>query len=71
MLKHLRSASTVTLSLVSGVAMAAADPLVTAGITTAGTAFTDNFGAVFSWYVGIVVTLAAAAMLVKYIRRAK
>ena len=58
-------------TLGSGVAMAAADPLITAGITTAGTAFTDNFGAVFSWFVGIVVTLSAAALLVKYIRKAK
>lgn len=57
--------------LASGAAMAAADPLVTSGVTTAGTAFSDNFGAVFSWYVGIVVTLAAAAMLIKYIKRAK
>jgi len=52
-------------------ANAAADAMITTGITSAGTAFTDNFGAVFAWYIGIVVTLTAGAMLIKYIRRAK
>lgn len=71
MLKIYKRGAAVAASVSSGLAMAAADPLVTAGVTTAGTAFSDNFGAVFSWYVGIVVTLAAAAMLIKYIKRAK
>jgi len=60
-----------SLVLVAGAASAVADPLITSGITAAGTAFSDNFGAVFAWFVGIVVTLSAAGMLVKYIRRAK
>lgn len=61
----------ISLLVASGVASAAADPIVTAGITAAGTAFSDNFGAVAAWFVGITVTLMAFGMLVKYIRRAK
>jgi len=51
--------------------LAAADANITSGITAAQSAFTDNWGAVFSFYVGIVVVLTAGAMLVKYIRRSK
>jgi len=52
-------------------ASAVANSNITTGITTAQTAFTDNWGAVFSFYVGIVVVLVAGGMLVKYIRRAR
>jgi len=58
-------------ALSSGLAAAAVDANITAGITAANTAFTDNWGAVFSFYVGIVVVLVAGGMLVKYIRKAK
>lgn len=68
---QLKKLGVVVVAATAGVANAAADALVTAGITTAGTAFADNFGAVFAWFVGITVTLSAAAMLIKYIRRAK
>jgi len=58
-------------SLGSTLALAAADANITAGIADAQSAFTDNWGAVFSFYIGVVVVLTAGAMLVKYIRRAK
>lgn len=76
MLRNLRTKSTALVvaglsALASVPAFAVPDPIVTAGITSAGTAFSDNFGAVAAWFVGITVTLMAFGMLIKYIRRAK
>jgi len=67
-MKRLLAFSTM---LVATAASAVPNANITTGITTAQTAFTDNWGAVFSFYVGIVVVLVAGGMLVKYIRRAR
>jgi hypothetical protein len=72
MLKCIRnSLYLVPVAASSLVANAAVDPLITASLTTATTAFTDNFGAVAAWFVGVVVTITALAMLIKFIRKAK
>jgi len=71
-MKSFRNAvATLAMSAYVGIASAAVDPLITAGVSTAGTAFTDNFGAVAGWFTGIAVTLAAFAMLIKYIKKAR
>jgi len=65
-----RSAAVVATSG-TGLALAVADPAITAGITAAQGSFDSNWAPVFAFYVGIVVVLTAGTMLVRYIRRAK